>query len=148
MKRKLISSLLLSLFSFSILTLQVSCNGKTNSVPHRIISKDKMADILVDIHLAEAAADNHGFTKPEINLMMASKYDSIFQKHQITFEQFKSSYDYYMNHPAEFSDIYSEVVNKLTTQVSKVRNKGKTKPLPPQKKDSLHLTLHHPDSLR
>ena len=143
MKRKLISSL----FSFSILTLLISCNGKTNSVPHRIISKDKMVDVLVDIHLAEAAADNHGFTKAEINLMMASKYDSIFQKHEITFDQFKTSYDYYLNHPDEFSDIYSEVVNKLTTLVSKVRNNGKTKTLPLQKKDSLHLTLRHQDSL-
>src|SRR6476646_7295037 len=115
MKRNLIPSPTLSLVLFSILTLLVSCGSKTNSVPSRIIPKDKMVDVLVDIHLAEAASDNHGLTKPEINLMMASRYDTIFQKHEITFEQFKSSYDYYMNHPDEFSDIYSEVVNKLTT---------------------------------
>lgn len=136
MKRKPVSSL--SLFAFSVLTLFISCTGKTNSIPSRVIPKDKMVDVLVDIHLAEAAADNRGFTKPEINLMMASKYDSIFQKNETTFEQFKFSYDYYMNHPAEFSDIYSEVVNKLTTLVSKVRNEKKIKPSPAQQIDSLH----------
>ena len=137
MKRKLIPSFSLSLFSFSILTLLISCTGKTNSVPSRIIPKDKMVDVLVDIHLAEAAADTRGYTRQEINLMMASKYDTIFQKNETTFEQFKSSYDYYMDHPDEFSEIYSEVVNKLTTLVSKVRNDRKTKPLPIQKRDSL-----------
>ena len=53
-----------------------------------------MVDVLVDIHLAEAASDNHGLTKPEINLMMASKYDTIFQKHETSFKEFESSYDY------------------------------------------------------
>jgi hypothetical protein len=139
MKRKPASSLpfSLSLFFFSILSLFVSCTGKTNSVPSGIIPKDKMVEVLVDIHLAEAAADNRGLTKPEINLMMASKYDTIFLKHKTTFKQFKSSYEYYMNHPDMFSDIYSEVVNKLTTMVSKVKNDRKMKPPPIQKRDSL-----------
>jgi len=141
MKRKLISSLSLSpsllFFLFSILTLLISCTGKTNSVPSRIIPKDKMVDVLVDIHLAEAAADNHGFTKLEINLIMASKYDTVFQKHEITYEQFTSSYSYYMNHPDELSDIYSEVVNKLTTMASKVKNNRNVKPPPVEKRDSL-----------
>ena len=127
----------LSFFIFSLLILFVSCTDKTNSVPSKIISKDKMVDVLVDIHLAEAAADNHGLTKPEINVMMAARYDSIFQKHEITFEQFRTSYDYYMNHPDVFSDIYSEVVNKLTTMVSKVKNDKKIKPSPLPKQDSL-----------
>lgn len=144
MKRKLVPSL--SPFLFTILTLLISCTGKTNSVPSRIIPKDKMVDVLVDIHLAEAAADNRGFTKPQINLVMAARYDTIFMKNAITYDQFKYSYDYYMNHPDEFSDIYSEVVNKLTTMVSKVKS-NKKKPLPVEKRDSLPSLLQHRDSL-
>ena len=87
-----------------------------------------MADVLVDVHLAEASADNHGLNAPQVNMMMAAKYDSLFLKHEITFAQFKSSYDYYLAHPDVLSEIYSEVVNKLTTMESKATNARKIKP--------------------
>ena len=99
-----------------------------------------MADVLVDIHLAEASADNHGLNAPQVNSLMAAKYDSLFQKHKITFAQFKYSYDYYLDHPAELSEIYTEVVNKLTTMESKASSGRKIKPPVINKRDTLQ---HH-----
>ena len=123
MKNFVATSLVIS-FTFTFL---FSCSHKTDSVPSRIIPKDKMVDVLVDVHLAEAAADNHGLKSPQIDMMMAARYDSVFQKHGITFEEFKSSYDYYLAHPDVLSEIYSEVVNKLTTMESKANSARKIK---------------------
>ena len=96
-----------------------------------------MADILVDVHMAEASADNRGLNSPQINLLMAAKYDSLFQKHKTTFAQFKSSYEYYLVHPDELSEIYSQVITKLTTLESKINAGRKPRPLPMERRDTI-----------
>ena len=99
-----------------------------------------MTEMLVDVHLAEASADNRGLNSPQINMLMAAKYDSLFQKHETTFEQFKSSYDYYLDHPDQLAEIYSQVVSKLTTMETKLSAGRKIKPPPIERRDSV---LHH-----
>ena len=120
--------------------LFISCSSKTDTIPSKVIPKDKMADILVDVHLAEASAENRGLNSPQINIQMAAKYDSLFQKHETSFSQFKSSYDYYLDHPDELSEIYTIVVNKLTTIESKINSGRKIKPSPIEERDTI---LHH-----
>ena len=137
MKKFLAISLVIT-FTFTFL---ISCSHKSDSIPSKIIPKDKMADVLVDVHLAEASADNHGLSAPQVNMMMAAKYDSLFKKHEITFAQFKSSYDYYLAHPDVLSEIYSEVVNKLTTMESKATSDRKIKlPKDPERYGDSPLT--------
>lgn len=99
-----------------------------------------MADVLVDVHLAEASAENRGLSTPQINVLMAAKYDSLLKKNETTFAQFKSSYDYYLNHADQLSEIYTQVVNKLTTMESKVTVGKKTKPPPVDRRDTI---VHH-----
>ena len=101
-----------------------------------------MVDVLVDVHLAEASADNHGLKLPQINMIMAEKYDSVFLKHETTFTDFKSSYDYYLDHPDDLSEIYTEVVNKLTTMESKVSGGKNLKRPPVQLRDTLYQQHH------
>ncbi len=121
---------------FFLMMLQISCGNKASYAPSGIISKSKMVDIFVDVHLAEAAADNHALTASQINSLMALRYDSLFRKNETTFMEFKTSYDYYAAHPAEIADIYDEVVNKLTTLESRVSG-GKPARFPKQLRDSL-----------
>ncbi|MEO5675539.1 MAG: DUF4296 domain-containing protein [Chitinophagales bacterium] len=119
-----------------LMMLQVSCSDKASYAPSGMISKSKMVDIFVDVHLAEAAADNRALTASQINSLMALRYDSLFRKNKTTFREFKASYDYYAAHPAEIADIYDEVVNKLTTLESRVSG-GKPARFPKQLGDSL-----------
>lgn len=96
-----------------------------------------MVEVLVDVHLAEASADNRGLNTPQINMMMAAKYDSLFQKHETTFSQFKDSYDYYLDHSDQLAEIYSQVVSKLTTMETKLSAGRKIKPPPKEKRDTI-----------
>jgi hypothetical protein len=121
----------------------ISCSGEKKHIPSDIILQDEMADILTDVHLAEASTDNRGTTMPQINRMMATKYDSLFRRHHVTFEQFKSSYNFYLDHPDYLSDIYTEVVNKLTTLESRVTKRKKVVTSPIMKKDSLQQVLNN-----
>jgi len=123
-----------------ILFLFISCSQKKlESKPSGLLSKDKMTDVLVDIHLAEGAADNRKLKSGQIDLMMTTRYKELFQKHEITYEEFKVSYDYYMNHAEELAEIYTEVVNKLTTRESLINRDKNVKPPPVQQKDSFYI---------
>lgn len=122
-----------------LLVLQFSCSEKNDRVPAAIIDKDSMVNILVDVHLAEAASDNHGLTSPQINVHMAHKYDTLFRNHHTTYPVFKDSYEYYMNHPTMLSDIYSEVVSRLTTMQSTVTKGRKSSSTPHLSGDSASI---------
>jgi len=116
--------------SFLVLLTSViffSCSHHEEQIPSNILPKDKMIAVLVDIHLAEASSDTRNLTLPQINVAMAKRYDELFQKHGITYEQFKTSYDYYLEHADLLSDIYTEVVNELTTRASRFNASGKMK---------------------
>ncbi len=91
-----------------------SCNNQPSLLPEGILSKEKMIEILVDVHLAESSGDSHGFTMMQSNKLVATKYESVMRKHGTTFLQFKTSFDYYMQHPEKFDEVYQEVVNQLT----------------------------------
>lgn len=83
-----------------------------------------MVVLLADIHLAEAAADNRNLNLNEINVVMAHRYEEIFQRHGITTEQFMSSYNYYLEHADQLTAIYEEVLNRLSTGESRA-NEGR-----------------------
>ena len=108
--------LLLSLSSSIFL---FSCKEPEKEQPG-ILPKDKMIDVLVDIHIAEASSESHGLTSIQINQLVAVKYEGVLQKHGITRPQFQTAFDYYLRHPAELDEIYQEVVNRLTALESKL----------------------------
>ena len=133
-------------FLFMVLAsaLFFSCSHEADQTPSNIISKDKMIAVLVDIHLAEASADNRLLNLDQINAAMATRYDSLFKEHDINYEQFKTSYDYYLAHATELSEIYAEVVNELSTRDSKVNANRR---IPNVVNDSIrNLSIRLPDS--
>ena len=96
-----------------------------------------MVAVLVDVHLAEATTESRGMNVLQINSTMAGRYALIFKKHELTYDEFKTSYDYYLEHPDLLNEVYIEVTNQLTTMESKVKSKMKIKPLPVQLPDSV-----------
>ena len=132
------------LFMVIIGALSSSCSHKGDETPSNVISKDKMIAVLVDIHLAEASADNRLLNLDQLNAAMAIRYDSLFKKHDITFDQFKASYDYYLAHADVLSEIYAEVVTELSTRDSRVNANRR---LPKVVNDSIrNMGIRVPDS--
>jgi hypothetical protein len=133
-----------ALFVIIASALLSSCSHEADQTPADVISKDKMVAVLVDIHLAEASADNRLLNLEQMNAAMATRYDALFKKHGITFNQFKASYDYYLAHADVLSEIYAEVVNELSTRDSKVNANRR---LPKVVNDSIrNLSIRVPDS--
>ncbi|MBN2747688.1 MAG: DUF4296 domain-containing protein [Bacteroidales bacterium] len=116
------------LIFFFLLIITVSCNsGKSDredisGKPQQLLSEEKMADVITDIRLTEAAISqltSAGAESPEV--VADFYYRKLFEKHQITSEILRENLDYYSKDPQIMHEILAQVVNNLTevhTEVS------------------------------
>ena len=80
-----------------------------------------MAEIIVDLHIAEAGLTNSNLSLDSLKGMSAG-YDSfIFDKYKIKEDDFVNSYDYYLGIPKELDSVYLNVINLLNAKESKSR---------------------------
>ncbi len=98
-----------------ILAFLFSCAEKRPEKPKNLISKDKMADLLFDMHLANKTRNIKNL-EDEKNVNYLS---IISEKHQIDSTRFKESHAYYMYYIAEYQEIYKTVEARLDTLLIK-----------------------------
>jgi hypothetical protein len=106
----------------SLFVLILSCkNDSLNTVskPKNLLTKNQMAEIIVDMHIAEAGLNASNLSLDSLKNMSAG-YDSfIFDKYQIKEEDFEKSYDYYLCVPYELDTVYQNVIELLNAKESK-----------------------------
>ncbi|MDC6365472.1 MULTISPECIES: DUF4296 domain-containing protein [Flavobacteriaceae] len=98
------------IFVFSLVLLFLACAKKVVEKPENLIPKDKMAEILHDLAVLDAAKSSFKATldRKDIKIM-----DFIYEKHQIDSAQFAQSDLYYASIPLEYQFIYEAVEGKL-----------------------------------
>ena len=91
-----------------------SCGDKNKSVtiPSNILSKEKMAAVLTDIHIAEAEAGSR--TLPDSTSKVPVSFEKIFEKDSISKSQYEESLSFYMDHPDLLDTVYVQVLNELS----------------------------------
>jgi hypothetical protein len=99
---------------FILLIITVSCENPIVEKPEILIKKDKMIEIIVDAHLAEATFN---MRRNQDSLVMKSSstdfYYSVLKDHQVTDSVFEQSFVYYASFPKQFEKMYQDVMNKL-----------------------------------
>lgn len=105
-----------SIFLFSLL-LFVSCNKDVEQIekPKDLLDKNKMAAVLTDISLMEAAANVQLTQNANANIEEGLKFN-IYKQHSISRKQYESSLKYYSANTAEFKEIYDIVLQNLNKQ--------------------------------
>ena len=99
--------------------LLFSCNTTTND--NGIISNDKFTRIIIDIHLIEAEFENQKLNDEfKANAILQNDYDSIFDLHNITYEDFQKSLKYYSLENNELELIYSKALEEIKKEKSKL----------------------------
>jgi len=100
---------------FTVIFLSIfSCDDPAVEKPKKLIPREKMIEMLTDIHIAEATYSN---LKNQDNLLRNSNpadfYYSVLKKHNVTDTVFEKSYIYYASNPKIFEKMYRQVMNNL-----------------------------------
>src|SRR5579863_5274611 len=90
----------------------VGCTDK-DKVPNGILPRDKMQEVMWDMTQADqyaalyVAKDSlHSDRKAETMRL----YEEVFRLHQVTREEFKKSYQYYLDHPELSQLLFDSVI--------------------------------------
>ncbi|WP_148041378.1 DUF4296 domain-containing protein [Rufibacter immobilis] len=105
------------------LSILFSC-AEDKAKPADLIAGEKMANILVDIHLQEAVIGRtiHHYDTSRAAYKQAHK--QILKRHAISDSAFKHSYDYYLAHPDQMDKIYEVVLDSLSLREAKLTSQG------------------------
>jgi hypothetical protein len=84
---------------------------KTVSIPSDVLPKERMALVITDIHLAEAEASLKTFPDTSSEKL---NFRKIFDKNNISKEQYDKSIAFYVDHPELLNEVYEQVLNELS----------------------------------
>lgn len=110
------------IFLILLLAFLFSCKEKTVVIPDSVLSKDTMANVLMDIQLEEAIISKLGINDSLPKDSILKGFALIFQKHKISQEQFAKSFDYYKENPEMLEEIYDKVINELSEMQALIGN--------------------------
>jgi hypothetical protein len=101
-----------------------ACATGDDASPENILPKEKMAKVMVDMQLLEASLNLNNFHGQKVDHTgsIASLNLDVFRKHDITKDQYDSSFEYYCRHPQELSEVYQLVLNELSLLHTEVSN--------------------------
>lgn len=119
----------------------LGCEKKNKEIPG-LLSKEKMINILIDIHILESKIELLFIPKDSGILIFNTFEREIFEEYQVSKEGYIKSYQYYLENMSGMSEIYTAVVDSLnfmqkSFEIEKEKAK-KTKEK--QSKDSLLLS--------
>ena len=89
-----------------------SCSHEDGARPE--ISRDKLVDVLFDIHLADGYLAYSGARIDRDREKIEGTYGYILRKHNITPHQFNNTMMYYSRHINEYEKLYNKVIEKVT----------------------------------
>ncbi len=99
--------------SILILFFMMACSSSENDLPP--IDKEKMQAILMDMYVAQAAAQFRMVSQDSLLRSHKSEYyPQILATHQITALEYETAYDFYLNHPETLHEIYDAIIEELT----------------------------------
>lgn len=107
--------LLTALFVFLIILTGCKKTEKPN------IAEDKMVNILVDVHLAEAAL--LGFSEAQKDSLSLIYYNQIYEIHAISEESFKTEMDFLKQHPEYLEKTYKLVLEEIDKREAELNEK-------------------------
>lgn len=105
------TSLLLAL----VLFLLTSCD----KTPMGVLSTNEMADLIVDLQLADAYIDSHSEEFDSDSSMLVIK-QSVFKKHGITQEEYDSSLVWYSHNMDDYIKAHDKAIGKLKERYDKL----------------------------
>lgn len=124
--------------SVVICLLLFACSEeKKAGIPSHILPKQKMADVMLEVHLLEAAMSLNTYRTDMVTNGNPTPTFDVFDKNKITKDQYNKSFEYYAQHPELLNEVYQLVLENLSKMQAEVMNK---KEMEKVKKDTAKIT--------
>lgn len=81
--------------------------------PDDVLTPEKMADVMVDIHLTQGVDQARVLTKDSTLISKETLQSYVFTNHSISQEEYQRSFDWYSNNLKEFDAVYARVIERL-----------------------------------
>nr|WP_262921671.1 DUF4296 domain-containing protein [Pontibacter ruber] len=108
----------------------LGCSQEEQQKPEHLLSRDKMIQILADVHTAEATVE-HQVVYPDTALMTFNYLQQqILKKHKISEQEFRDTYNYYLDNLKEMDKLYEIIIDTLSVRESKARVQAGQEPVP------------------
>ena len=107
----------------------LGCQSQEGKQPRNLVPRDKMVRILADIHTAEARIESNVSYTDTAMMTFNNEQQKILERYQVTPDQFKETYTYYLEHLREMDALYEIIVDTLSVRESKAQAEaGKPQP--------------------
>ena len=104
-----------------LIYLLSSCAASEDKITENILPKTTFTAILKEMHLAEAIFElNKAKDIENAKNELANAYFNIYKENQISEENFKETVNYYSENPKKLNQIYTNVLEQLTNERSKL----------------------------
>ena len=97
------------IIAIAIVTAICSCGEPQPDIP-----EDKFAEIIFQMHRADAILNVKGLSDNALKNDSLSYYNDVFIKEGITRKQFMEAIDWYIHHPKQYKDLYDKVIKKVS----------------------------------
>ena len=98
----------------SVIFFASSCRTESSNKPTKFLEQKEFVNILVEIHLSDAVAEEkvQGDVKIE-NLIAKKGINQILKNNNLSNVQFDSIFKFYVKDPTLLNQVYTEVIEEL-----------------------------------
>jgi hypothetical protein len=96
----------------AMLAILQSCGGDREAQP--VLSQAEMVKALTEIYISEQKINKLGLRRDSAEREFERFKKVMFQRIDISDSAFKTSFDYYMDHPKQMEQIYTALVDSLS----------------------------------
>lgn len=92
--------------------------------PADLLPRDKFTEVLLEGQLIEARVNHEQVIDKGTEIPVLRYYAEMFREQGVTEERFKTTYQWYVDHPAELKDVYNDVLAGLQKRVEMTDSTG------------------------
>lgn len=99
-------------YSLIVACFLASCSGSEEALPQNILTRDEMIEVVVEIELTQALIKLKLYSKDTLD--HEALYAHVYQKFQITEEQFNLNLKHYCENPKKMEELYLDAISLMS----------------------------------
>ena len=104
--------------------LGMAACSSSEEQPADLLPREKFTEVLLEAQLIEARVNHEAVIDKKADIPDKSYYAEMFKEQGVTKEAFKTTFNWYVAHPAELKDIYNDVLTDLQQRVDLADSAG------------------------